>query len=109
MHDLSDGGLLVALTEMAMAGGIGADIRLPETCDAIAFLFGEDQARYLLAVSQSSAQSILDEARAAGVPAASLGAVGGAIVSVAGQGEIALDVLKAAHENWLPSYMAAAN
>src|SRR5690606_13201323 len=46
VHDLSDGGLLVALTEMALAGGMGA--KLPRDCPATpAFLFGEDQGRYL--------------------------------------------------------------
>ncbi len=47
-HDISDGGLLVALAEMAMAGGIGAEIAPPERPD-IGYLFGEDQARYIVA------------------------------------------------------------
>jgi len=45
VHDLSDGGLLVALAEMAMAGGIGATLDV--TLDA-AQAFGEDQGRYLV-------------------------------------------------------------
>ena len=49
VHDVSDGGLLVALAEMAMAGGIGADFCVPgTTIEAVPFLFGEDQGRYLL-------------------------------------------------------------
>src|SRR5262249_23264886 len=65
--DLSDGGLAVALAEMAMAGGIGAKIeQLPEG-PAHAVLFGEDQARYLLATGNPDA--VLAAAKAAGVPA----------------------------------------
>ena len=51
-HDLSDGGLLVAAAEMALAGGVGAVVRSP-LADAVAGLFGEDQARYLLAVEDA--------------------------------------------------------
>ncbi|MCA8908829.1 MAG: phosphoribosylformylglycinamidine synthase subunit PurL, partial [Rhodospirillaceae bacterium] len=43
-HDLSDGGLLVALADMAMAGGRGAELEVPEGADPAAWLFGEDQA-----------------------------------------------------------------
>ncbi|MEO6092414.1 MAG: phosphoribosylformylglycinamidine synthase subunit PurL [Novosphingobium sp.] len=45
VHDLSDGGLLVALAEMAMAGGIGCTLESELTA---AEAFGEDQARYVL-------------------------------------------------------------
>src|SRR6202008_4625803 len=47
VHDLSDGGLLVAIAEMALAGNIGASIGQAEIAGAIPFWFGEDQARYL--------------------------------------------------------------
>src|SRR5690242_13157716 len=49
VHDVSDGGLLVAIAEMAMASGIGATLEpVPEDTPAHAFWFGEDQARYLV-------------------------------------------------------------
>ena len=50
-HDISDGGLAVAVAEMAMASGIGADIPGPVEMDPIPFLFGEDQGRYLVTVN----------------------------------------------------------
>ena len=62
-HDLSDGGLLVAAAEMALAGGVGARLRAP-LADGLAGLFGEDQARYLLAVRDPEA--LLQRAAAAG-------------------------------------------
>ena len=59
-HDISDGGLLVALAEMAMASGIGADLDAPpEDTPAHAFWFGEDQARYLVTVPADRAEAVM--------------------------------------------------
>ena len=102
-HDLSDGGLLVALAEMAMAGGIGAEIA-PPGLDA-GTLFGEDQARYVLTTGAPDA--VLAAAAAAGVPAVRLGTTGGAALTVAGAGAISTAELRRANEAWLPGYMAA--
>jgi phosphoribosylformylglycinamidine (FGAM) synthase-like enzyme len=49
-HDVSDGGVLVAIAEMAMAGGIGAGCHPSARHPGHAFWFGEDQGRYLIAV-----------------------------------------------------------
>ena len=65
-HDLSDGGLAVALAEMAMAGGIGATIEALPAGPAHAVLFGEDQARYLVTVPAASAEAVRAEIAAAG-------------------------------------------
>jgi phosphoribosylformylglycinamidine synthase II len=105
-HDLSDGGLAVALAEMAMAGGVGATIEALPAGSAHAVLFGEDQARYLVAVSQAAADAVLAEAKAAGVPGIKLGTTGGAVLSLAGEGSVEVKTLKSAHENWLPDYMS---
>ena len=56
VHDISDGGLAVALAEMAIAGGIGASIELPASLPEHGFLFGEDQARYILTAGPESAE-----------------------------------------------------
>jgi phosphoribosylformylglycinamidine synthase len=105
-HDLSDGGLYVALAEMVMAGRVGAEIALPDgTVPPHAFLFGEDQARYLVATSEPEA--VLAEATAAGVPAIRLGTTGGDALTVKGAGAISESELRRVHEEWLPSYMAA--
>ena len=103
VHDLSDGGLIVALAEMALPTRIGAKIALPATGDAIAFLYGEDQARYLVAAAD--AERILADAKAAGVSAVLLGRTGGDKIAVEGAGEIAIAALARAHEGWFPSYM----
>jgi phosphoribosylformylglycinamidine synthase len=104
-HDLSDGGLLVALAEMAMAGGMGATIAPPKGLPAHAFLFGEDQGRYLLATS--SPEAVTAAAAAAGVPVLALGHTGGDALTVEGAGAISTAELRRINEAWLPGYMAA--
>ncbi len=105
-HDLSDGGFLVALAEMAMAGGIGATIALPATLPAHAFLFGEDQARYLLATPAPDA--VLEAAAKANVPAKVAGITGGGALTLSGGNAISVVELRRINEAWLPAYMAAA-
>ncbi|WP_103719084.1 phosphoribosylformylglycinamidine synthase subunit PurL [Bosea psychrotolerans] len=105
-HDLSDGGLAVALAEMAMAGGVGAAIDALPAGPVHAVLFGEDQARYLVTVPEVSAAAVLAEFKAAGVPALALGKTGGDALALPGEAAIAVAALKSAHETWLPAYMA---
>ena len=74
--DLSDGGLALAAFEMADGAKLGLKL---ESAD-IATLFGEDQARYLVALGPKAAQNLLAEAAASGVPAAVVGRFGGTSV-----------------------------
>jgi phosphoribosylformylglycinamidine synthase len=106
-HDLSDGGLLIAAAEMALAGNLG--VRLdpgPAGMPVHAWLFGEDQGRYLLEVADPMA--VLARAEAAKVPARPVGTTGGDALIFAGNHLISLAELRAAHESWLPDYMGAA-
>jgi phosphoribosylformylglycinamidine synthase len=103
-HDVSDGGLLVALVEMAIASGNGAVLEFPFELPAHAFWFGEDQARYV--VTARNADPIMERAKAAGVPLTPLGATGGAIVSLSGERPLRVADLKQRFEAWLPAYMA---
>ncbi len=108
-HDVADGGLLVALAEMALAGGRGADLTTPPgTRHRAAFWFGEDQARYLVAVPADAAGAILAAAAAAGVVAAALGVTGGDALTMDGRALADLAALRQVHEGWLPAYMAQA-
>jgi phosphoribosylformylglycinamidine synthase len=104
VHDVSDGGLLVAVAEMCMAGGMGAKLDEPE---GIAFLFGEDQGRYVFAAPANETKNILRAARESGIPALLIGASGGSELSAPGMGKIRVATLKAKHETWFPSYMSA--
>ncbi len=107
VHDLSDGGLAVAVAEMALAGNIGAvlpECPLPVACHA--YLFGEDQGRYLLAVEPDAVADLLYSASAQGIDAAVIGVTGADSLTLPGDEIIALDDLRRAHEGWLPGYMA---
>ena len=106
VHDVSDGGLLVALAEMAMASGIGAVLETPLGVIPHAFWFGEDQARYVL--TAKNADPIALRAKAAAVPLTRLGATGGVVLAVSEARPLAVRDLKRRFEAWLPAYMADA-
>ncbi len=108
-HDLSDGGLGVALAEMAMANGLGAAITLPASATpAHAYLFGEDQARYVVTVPADQLDGFLANAKSAGVTATAIGTVGGSALTVSGICTISVATLRERHEAWFPAYMSAA-
>jgi phosphoribosylformylglycinamidine synthase len=88
--DLSDGGLMVAAFELAEAGNVGIVLDDADT----ATLFGEDQARYLVACNFDQAEALMTEAAKAGVPIASVGKFTGDTVKV-GTSEAPLAELKA--------------
>jgi phosphoribosylformylglycinamidine synthase len=103
VHDVSDGGLAAAIAELALVNNIG--VYLDPRDEALSWLFGEDQARYLIAMPAHSADLVYDAAEKAGVPAEPIGVAGGCEIAF---GEQALDIadLRKAHEGWLPAYMA---
>src|SRR5262249_12636193 len=125
VHDVSDGGLAVAVAEMAIAAGIGADLQ--EALDRRsggeantgvpgapalarpAFWFGEDQARYVLTVPESDAAAVLELAGVNGVPARRIGTTGGRALTLPTQRPILVTRLSERFENWLPGYMSGGN
>ncbi|HYD71255.1 phosphoribosylformylglycinamidine synthase subunit PurL [Azospirillum sp.] len=106
-HDVSDGGLIVAIAEMAMAGGVGAFLTGFDDQHA-KVLFGEDQGRYVLAVNPAKLAEVEARAKAAGVPLTTLGRTEGTALSGRGGEMITIERLRKANEGWLPGYMAAA-
>jgi phosphoribosylformylglycinamidine synthase len=102
-HDVSDGGLLVAVAEMALSGDTGVALTAPETSHA--FWFGEEQARYVLAVQDAPA--LLAAAREAGIPAAKIGqANGSGKLTHSDAIAISLPQLREAHERFFPALFA---
>jgi phosphoribosylformylglycinamidine synthase len=93
---------------MCLGGDMGVSLHLPAglSVPAHAFLYGEDQARYLVATGV--AEELLAAAAAANVPAVRLGYSGGPALTVEGVLSIPLADLKEAHEAWLPDYMSGA-
>ena len=78
--DLSDGGLALAAFEMAEAAGVGVTLDAADT----PALFGEDQARYLIATSFDKAEALMAAATAAGVPLSVVGKFGGDKIKLGG-------------------------
>lgn len=100
-HDLSTGGFLVALTEMGLGKGIGVTVDCPATP---AFLFGEDQGRYLIATADAA--TVRKQAEAAGVPVLELGTTGGDGITLTGAASLPLADLRERFEGWMPNYMS---
>ena len=109
VHDVSDGGLLVAVAEMALASGIG--VRLygePMGMAAHAFWFGEDQARYVMTVKRSDAEAIVARCKSADIPVRRIGSTAGNTLTLPGQRPLPLTTLAERFEGFLPRYMAGA-
>ena len=103
-HDISDGGLLVAVAEMAMASGIGASLDAPASVPLHAWCFGEDQGRYLLEVGQDDLVAVLEAAQEHDCIARVVGKTGGDTINVGGAA-VSVAELKVTNEGWLPAYM----
>jgi len=102
-HDISDGGLLVAAAEMALAANIGIIfLDQDDTLPLHAWAFGEDQARYLVTANDDN---FVMAVIGAGLSVESIGKTGGDAL-VLGDEALPLADLRTAHEDWLPDYMA---
>ena len=103
-HDVSDGGLAVAIAEMCVAGRIGAAIEMPAGGNRHGWAFGEDQARYVVAADDADA--LLAAAQAAGVPAATIGSTrAGGQLQFGGETAISVDALHSLAEATIPTLM----
>ena len=116
VHDCSDGGLLVTIAEMALAGGahggsrnatgVGVELypyegKLP----AHAIWFGEDQGRYVVEVTPQKAEEVLERARLLELPARIVGRTGGDSLTLKGETALPLTELRATHEGWMKGLM----
>ena len=109
VHDVSDGGLAVALAEMAMASGIGAKVNQLESGDPIPQFFGEDQGRYVVTVKDfpdlEDFARFMARIKDAGIFAPWIGTTGGSELKLGNARAIAVSELRAAHESWFPRFM----
>lgn len=103
-HDVSDGGLAVALAEMCMASGKGMTIDLE--CDHMhAALFGEDQSRYVLTMPRDYADMFAANAEDSGVFFQRLGTVSSEHLTIRKSVSLSVQEMKTVHEAWFPTYM----
>jgi phosphoribosylformylglycinamidine synthase subunit PurL len=105
VHDCSDGGLAVALAEMAMASGIGASVNELKNNPSQATFFGEDQGRYVVTIKRGALEDVHERADKAGVFAPWIGTTGGKQLKLGDARPITVSELKEAHESWFPGYM----
>ena len=103
VHDLSDGGLLVAASDMALASDVGLTLDATSATHAHVFLFGEDQGRYLIATDAPDV--ILSAAGAAHLHASVVGHAGGDAFASKHLFSIPLAKLRETHEGWMPAFM----
>jgi len=112
VHDISDGGIAVALAEMALAGNVGAEVQSygPELFD----YFCEDQGRYVLTMTAKSEEQyraqLSSRARELGFEFEGIGITGGERLRLLGEQEqveadIPLTDLRAAYEGFFPKLM----
>jgi phosphoribosylformylglycinamidine synthase len=124
VHDVSDGGLAVAVAEMAIAGGIGADLDVGRSLPGWrvrplsrpldpyphpAFWFGEDQARYVVTVRENDAATVLNLAGNNRIPVRRIGTTGGSTLTLPDQRPVPVARLSERFAKWLPDYMSGGN
>ena len=107
VHDCSDGGLAMAAAELCLSSNIGAQLNhaYPDI-PLHAYMFGEDQARYLMAVEPNSVNPILSTGSGMGISVQKVGTVGGDSFKFTDKVDIPLNKLRSTHEGWLPNFMA---
>ena len=103
-HDISDGGLAITLAEMCMASDKGMNIDL-RSHQPHAALFGEDQSRYVLTMSEDYANMFAANAEGSGVFFQRLGTVEGNTLKIGKHISLSVDEMKQTHEAWFPDYM----
>jgi phosphoribosylformylglycinamidine synthase len=103
-HDLADGGLLVALAEIALAGDTGLTLNVEGEAG---FWFGEDQARYIAALPPEALANFLSTAASSGIPAQHIGrTVNENKLTLPHGVAISLPQLRDAHEGFFPAWFA---
>ncbi|HEY5833974.1 phosphoribosylformylglycinamidine synthase subunit PurL [Streptomyces sp.] len=105
-HDLSDGGLIQAVTESCLRGGLGARLVVPDGLTAFTFLFSESAGRAVVAVPRSEELRFTDMCGARGLPATRIGVIDGDTIDVQGEFALSLADLREAHEATIPALLA---
>jgi phosphoribosylformylglycinamidine synthase len=103
IHDCSEGGLAVALAEMAISGAVGFEVTIG---DAVA-CFSESASRVVVSVDAARADAVVADAVAAGVPAAVIGRAHGTMLSAEGAFDVSLAQATSTYRDAIPRIMGA--
>lgn len=105
-HDISDGGLSITLAEMAIYGGLGANVNI----DALIgskheVLFSEAQSGVVITVTPEKLEKVTSHFNSAGIPITNLGTVSGTSLNIEGVAELDVEGMKEIYENVIPNAM----
>jgi phosphoribosylformylglycinamidine synthase len=106
-HDISDGGVAITLTEMAMKSGIGVKVSVPSDFDPFVFCFAESTGRAIAVVTAAHEAAFVASCSAAGLPVTRLGETGGDAVEIIGQFSAPISELRRSHEATIPAIFAS--
>ena len=104
VHDISDGGIALAVAEMCMAGKMGAKI-ITNLIDAerVKFLFGEDQARYLVEIKNEDCENVMKLAKEQEISLLQLGSTKKENLTI-DEMKISVDDLLKLNNKWFHNY-----
>ena len=103
VHDIGDGGLLIALAEMSIYGKKGVNLDINKS-SLIEYLFGEDQSRYLVEISKDNFEDFILEAEKNSVSVEKIGLTQADQFEIKNIGKIKVDDLIQAHESWFKKF-----
>ena len=105
-HDISIGGILVALSKMCLAGKVGAKINLPKSLINLnEYFFGEDQSRYIIEIKKKDLDKITNILNKNSVFFENIGFVQKENLAIEGEFDINIKELANLNNNWFKKYM----
>ena len=105
VHDISDGGLLIALTEMSVSGNIGFDLNVNQNTLDNGFLFGEDQGRYIISVEDKNLSETIEYIEKNNISYSSIGKSCGNKIIIDKNNEADIEEIRDLYENWFENYL----
>ena len=106
-HDISDGGIAITLTEMAMKSGIGVKVSVPSDLNPFIFCFAESTGRAIAVVTAAHEAAFVASCSAVGLPTTRLGETGGDVVEIISQFSAPISELRGSHEATIPAIFAS--
>ena len=106
-HDVSLGGILIAITKMCLKGKKGAILKKPNyLINQFEYLFGEDQGRYIVEIAKKDLKNVTEILEKNSVHYDELGTVGNNELIIDDKSKVSIDDLMKSHTNWLTNYMS---
>ena len=105
-NDVSDGGLLITITEMAIASKCGVILSTPNGALPHAFWFGEDQARYVVTIPITAEIDFFNHAMLSEIDVMIIGVTGGDSIVVDGD-SVKLTAISKSYYDWFDNYMSS--